>query len=120
MRAIALALPEVNERHSHGEPCFFVRDRRPLCYYHDDHNCDGRITLWCPSGPGAQAELVALDPHRYFRPTPSAAGAFDHWIGIYLDSPRPTEVGWNEIAEILQDAYSLIAPRNLVRVLDQR
>ena len=31
VRKIALALPEVNERVSHGEPCFFVRDKRPLC-----------------------------------------------------------------------------------------
>jgi hypothetical protein len=38
VRKIALALPEVNERLSHGEPCFFVRDKRPLCYFHDNHN----------------------------------------------------------------------------------
>jgi len=120
VRTITLALPEVNERHSHGEPCFFIRDRRPLCYYHDDHNGDGRISLWCPGGPGALAELVALDPHRFFRPTPSASGAFDHWIGIYLDAPRPTDADWREIAEVLQDAYRLVAPRTLVRVLDQR
>jgi hypothetical protein len=29
VRKIALGLPEVNERVSHGEPCFFVRDKRP-------------------------------------------------------------------------------------------
>src|ERR1035441_6315905 len=43
VRKIVLALPGVNERLSHGEPCFFVRDHRPLCYYHEDHNSDGRI-----------------------------------------------------------------------------
>jgi hypothetical protein len=37
LREIALALPEVNERLSHGAPCFFVQDKRPLCYYHDHH-----------------------------------------------------------------------------------
>ena len=37
VRRIALALPDVIERTSHGEPCFFVRNRRPLCYFHDDH-----------------------------------------------------------------------------------
>jgi hypothetical protein len=51
VRQMALALPEVTERLSHGEPCFFVRDKRPLCYFHDDHNGDGRISLWCPLPP---------------------------------------------------------------------
>ncbi len=41
VRAIALALPEVTERLSHGAPCFFVRDRRPICYFHDDVAGDG-------------------------------------------------------------------------------
>jgi len=30
VRKIALALPEVNERLSHGALCFFIQDRRPL------------------------------------------------------------------------------------------
>ena len=45
VRSIALALPGVDERISHGEPCFFV-GKRPLCYFHDDHRGDGRIALW--------------------------------------------------------------------------
>jgi hypothetical protein len=28
LRAICLALPEVNERPSHGAPAFFVRDKK--------------------------------------------------------------------------------------------
>src|SRR5438552_7071393 len=43
VRSIALALPGVSERVSHGEPCFFVSTTRALCYYHDNHNGDGRI-----------------------------------------------------------------------------
>jgi hypothetical protein len=46
VRRIALAFPGVNERLSDGEPCFFVRDRRPLCYFPYDHNGDGRISPW--------------------------------------------------------------------------
>jgi hypothetical protein len=46
-RSVVLALPEVDERVSHGAPCFFVRDTRPVCHYHDHHN-DGRVTLWMP------------------------------------------------------------------------
>ena len=63
---IALALPHVNERMSHGEPCFFVGDKRPLCYFHDNHNNDGRISLWCPAPPGVQEEMMTAEPIRFF------------------------------------------------------
>ena len=42
VRKIALALPEVNERRSHGALCLFILEKRPLCYYHDEHRGDGR------------------------------------------------------------------------------
>jgi len=56
--------------------CFFVQGRRPLCYLHDDHNGDGRLSLWCPSVPEVQEELVSAEPRRFFRPRPSASGTF--------------------------------------------
>ena len=68
VRRIALALPEVNERMSHGEPCFFVGDKQPLCYFHDDHNGDGRVSLWCPAPTGVQEEMVNAEPVRFFAP----------------------------------------------------
>ncbi len=77
----ASLLPEVNERMSHGEPCFFVRDKRPLCYFHDDHNGDGRISLWCPVPPGVQEEMVSAEPVRFFAPPTSASGVFSGWLG---------------------------------------
>lgn len=114
VRSIVLALPEVNERVSHGEPCFFVRDRRPLCYFHDDHNGDGRISLWCPSPPGVQDELVAADPERFFKPPPSARGTFATWLGVYLDATGMSGADWNEVASIIEDAYRNVAPRSLI------
>jgi hypothetical protein len=87
VRKIALGFPEVNERLSHGEPCFFVRNQRPLCYFHDDHNGDGRISLWCPSPPGVQAEMVSAEPGRFFAPPTSSGGVFSGWLGVYLDTP---------------------------------
>ena len=120
VREIALGLPEVTERRSHGEPCFFVRDKRPICYFHDDHNGDGRISLWCPAPPGAQDELVNTDPVRFFRPEPSAGGVFADWVGVYLDDPRPDAATWGEIAEIIEDAYRWVAPKGLVELLNPR
>jgi len=119
IRQIALALPAVNERVSHGEPCFFVRDRRPLCYFHDDRNGNGRVSLWCPSPPGVQAEMVAADPLRFFAPPTSASGVFVSWLGVYLDTSGSNKVDWAEIGDILEEAYRLVAPKNLVAELDK-
>lgn len=119
VRRIALALPEVNERMSHGEPCFFVRDKRPLCYFHDNHNSDGRVSLWCPVPAGVQQEMVSTEPGRFFEPTPSSSGVFAGWLGVYLDTVKDHKVDWREIAAILEDAYRHIAPKALIATLDQ-
>ena len=119
VRRIALALPAVRERLSHGAVCFFVQDRRPLCYLHDDHHGDGRVSLWCPSVPEVQEELVTTEPRRFFRPQPSTSGTFATWIGVYLDLPGDDGVDWDEIAAILGEAYRLVAPRQLLAQLDR-
>jgi hypothetical protein len=120
VRQIALALPEVNERTSHGEPCFFVRDKRPLCYFHDDHNGDGRISLWCPAPRGVQEELVSAEPFRFFAPPTSASGVFSGWLGVYLDTAGKHKVDWKEIAAIIEGAYRHVAPKVLVTALDKK
>jgi hypothetical protein len=117
VRQIALALPEVSERFSHGAVCFFVQDKRPLCYYHDNHRGDGRVSLWCPAPPGLQEILVAAKPKQFFKPMMSAAGTFRDWVGVFLDTP---EVDWAEIAIILDDAFRTVAPKKLIAKLDGR
>jgi len=117
VRKLALALPEVNERLSHGAPCFFIQNSRPLCYYHDDHRGDGRVSLWFPVPPGAQQEMVAGDPERFFKPSTSAAGAFGNWLGMFLDTSEPD---WKEIAGLLEEAFRRAAPKRLVDELDDR
>src|SRR3982074_1099817 len=115
VRRIALALPEVNERTSHGEPCFFVRDKRPLCYFHDDHNGDGRISLWCPVPPGVQEEMVSAEPVRFFAPPTSSSAAVRQWLGVYLDTTGSHRVDWQEIAVMVEDAFRHVAPAALVK-----
>lgn len=120
VREIAFALADVNERLSHGEPCFFVRDKRPLCYLHDNHNGDGRISLWCPVPPGVQEEMVSAEPERFFAPSASANGVFSQWLGLYLDTSGAHHVEWGEVVAILEDAYRHVAPARLVKELDAR
>jgi hypothetical protein len=114
VRAIALALPGVDERLSHGAPCFFVR-RRPICYLHD-HHADDRVSVWCPVERGTQAGFIARDGARFFAPTPSANGVFTDWIGIYVDDAN---LDWAEVAEVVEDAFRLVAPASVVAQWDR-
>ena len=119
VRIIALALPDVTERFSHGAPAFYVR-KRALCYFHDaEFGADERITLWCPSPPGVAGDVVAAEPERFFHPQPSASGVFSTWLGVYLDN-TDEEIDWTEIAGVIEDAYRLIAPKKLVAQLDEK
>ncbi len=113
LRAICLALPEVTERPSHGEPTWFVRGRKSFVMVADHHH-DDRLALWCAAPPGAQAELVESEPHRFFRP-PYVGGR--GWLGVYLDVG---EVDWDEIAAIVADAYRTVAPAKLAAQVPPR
>jgi hypothetical protein len=53
LRRICLALPEVIERLSHGEPTWFVRGKKTFVMYADHHH-DDRLAFWCAASPGAQ------------------------------------------------------------------
>lgn len=109
--ATCLALPEVTERLSHGSPAFFVRGKKTLAMYLDDHHGDGRLAIWCPAPPGAQADLVRQEPERFFVP-PYVGGR--GWLGLRLD----VDVDWDEVAGVVEDAYRLVAPKKLVAALD--
>lgn len=121
VRKVALALPEVNERFSHGAPSFFLRDKRPICYFHDsDFASDGRVSVWCPSTANSQAELIAVDPQVFFAPTPSSSGVFKHWIAAFLDNLDDSATDWDDISGVIEDGYCLIAPKKLSAQLDHR
>ncbi|MGI9004229.1 MAG: MmcQ/YjbR family DNA-binding protein [Pseudonocardia sp.] len=108
LRALCLALPEVTEKISHGEPTWFVR--RVFVTYADHHH-DDRVAFWCAAPPGAQEALVATRPDRFFRP-PYVGGR--GWLGVWLEG----DLDWDEIVEIVTDAYREIAPKKLVAQLD--
>ncbi len=119
VRQRALALPEVNERLSHGAPCFFVLGKRPLCYFHDDDFDDrGRVSLMCPALAGVAETLAGARPGRFYRPATSATGVFRDWLGMFLDESDGDLVDWDEVADIVEIAYRLVAPKRLVAQLD--
>jgi hypothetical protein len=111
VRAACLALPETNERLSHGVPCFFIRDKKSFLYYHDGHHNDGRLAIWCPAPQGVQEQMVEAEPERYFRP---AYVGHRGWLGLRLDIDRDD----GEIAGLIGEAYRCVAPKTLRKLLD--
>jgi hypothetical protein len=111
LRPICLALPEVTERLSHGEPTWFIGAKRTFVTYADHHH-DDRLAFWCAAEPGRQATMVETAPLNYFIPPYVGHRG---WLGVYLDVP----VDWDEITDIVEDAYRLIAPKKLLAKLDE-
>ena len=111
LRPLCLALPESTERLSHGEPTWFVRDKKTFVTYANRHH-DDRVGFWCAAPEGAQEALVGTDPEHFYRPPYVGHRG---WLGVYLDVP----VDWDHVAEIVIDAYRMVAPKTLVASLGQ-
>ena len=112
LRKLCLALPEATERLSHGEPTWFVRGKKTFVMYADHHH-DDRVAFVCAAPDGAQELLVGAHPDRFFRPPYVGHRG---WLGVWLDVP----VDWDQIADLVADAYRTVAPRRLVAELDAR
>jgi len=111
VRRMCLALPEATERLSHGEPTFFVR-LFAMYAAANNHHGDGRSAVWCKAAPGNQSIMVRMDPDRFF--VPPYVGTRG-WLGVRLDVPG---VDWDQIADLVVDAYRTVAPKKLVERLD--
>ncbi|HEX4216885.1 MAG TPA: MmcQ/YjbR family DNA-binding protein [Acidimicrobiales bacterium] len=107
LRGTCSRWPEVSERPfgGHTAPAFRVRDKMFLVVAED------RGSITCKAPPGVQQMLVASDPGRFF--VPKYVGS-KGWIGIRLDG----DPDWDEIAELAEDSYRMIAPKRLVAQLD--
>ena len=107
VRKLCLALPEVVERLSHGEPTFFVQNKRSMLMVSNHHH-DDRVGFWCAAPTGAQEAMISEAPDRYFRPPYVGHRG---WLGVYLD----VDVDWEEIRVIVLEAYRVVAPKGLVK-----
>lgn len=102
LREICLALPEAVEKSfgGHTAPSFRVRDKLFVIVSED-----GRSMMF-KAAPGVQEALVSSDPRRFFVP---AYVGHKGWVGAWLT----VEQDWDEIAELVEDSYRLIAPKRL-------
>jgi len=111
LRTICLALPDTSEKMSHGEVAFFVdltaKSSRQFVSVDDHHHGGDHLAFWCPAPPGAQEELIATNAGQFFRPPYVGHRG---WVGVRIDGGPD----WQEIAEIVVDAYRCVAKASQV------
>ena len=107
LRQICLSFPEAIEKETWGQPTFRVNEKM-FVWCSSDETVDSTMTLKAPSG---EQELLLASDSRFFYP---AYVGSKGWIGINLDDT----IDWEEIRELVEDSYRLVAPKRLVKVLD--
>ena len=108
---MCLSLPEAHEVEAWGEPTFRVRNKIFAMYANaSNHHGGGRHSVWCKSVHVNQELLVRAAPDRFFVPPYVGPSG---WVGVYLDG----DCDWTELADIVREAYRLIAPKKLAAAL---
>ncbi len=108
LREICLALPEATEDYAGvGNPAFKVRDKIFAMQHPAQRpGYENRPSLWCKAPRGFQEMIVENDPEHFF--VPPYVGQHG-WVGIFLD----VDLDWTLIADLVEDSYSLTAPKRL-------
>ena len=110
MRQVCLSLPEASEAEAFGAPTFQIRTKNFAML----HRPDGRTAVWCKATADFQQALVNSEPDRYFAPPYLGPKG---WVAAWLDDD--VDPDWDEIDEIIVESYRLIAPKRLVKLLDE-
>jgi len=111
LRAICLALPEANEKLSHGEPTWRAGKGRVFATLDDHHHGAEHLSVWLPQPLGRQEDLIDADPDLFFRPPYVGPSG---WVGVVLDR----NPDWGLVASLIEDAYRFVARPKLVAQLD--
>ncbi len=115
VRNIALALPEVEERESHGAPGWRTggKSGKYFAYFSDQHHGEPHIALLAKtSGTDEMADLIARDPETFFRPAYYGASG---WVGVILNRAG---VDWEQVEHWVQRSWRSVAPKRLTTLLD--
>jgi phosphoribosylglycinamide formyltransferase-1 len=115
VRQRALALPETEERKSHGAPGWRTcgKNGKYFAYFSDRHHGEDAIALLVKtSGADEQAGLIERDPAIFYSPAYYGASG---WVGITLNKQTPD---WEQIEHWLQRSWQMVAPKRLTKLLD--
>jgi hypothetical protein len=110
VRKICMALPEANERVSHGEPTWFAGKGKVFAMLDNHHHDSPHLSVWLPQPRDVQETLVAADPKRFFRPPYVGPRG---WVGVVLDT-RPD---WELVTRLVRDAFRHVATKRLNALL---
>ena len=110
---LALELPESSRQicQSHGNTPhaqFLVR-KKTFAYFLNNHHGDGIVSLACKVLPGDNNQLAEAQPDRFYLPAYIASRG---WVALRLDRGK---VDWDEVNELLQGSYALVAPKRLAQ-----
>lgn len=115
VRALALTLPESDERESHGSPGFRVGGEKAgkfFAYFADQHHGSQHIALLVRTGSMDELlNLVESQPEVYFKPAYYGASG---WVGVILNRPG---VDWDDVAAWLERSWRMVAPKRLTRLM---
>jgi hypothetical protein len=112
LRKICLALPEANEKVSHGEPTWFAGKGKVFAMLDNHHHGARHLSVWLPQPLGQQEALIEADPDRFFRPPYVGPSG---WVGVVLD----TKPDWESVAGLVREAYRHVATRKLLARLEE-
>ena len=105
VRSLCLALPETKEVEAWGHPTFRAGKKMFAAFGEEA----GELTLGLKVGFERQDEL--LEDDRFF-PTPYAARL--GWVSLPLDG----QTNWNEVRELVCEAYRQVALQRMLKALD--
>jgi hypothetical protein len=113
LRMIALGYPEAYEKVSHGRPGFFVS--KMFAMYGGSTRQTGQMTTvpQCVLVKVDESDRTALQADdRFFVPAYLGASG---WLGLDFGA---ADVDWEEVRELVDASYRLVAPKRLVHQLD--
>jgi len=108
LRKACNAMPECEEKLSHGEPTFFVR-KKVFAMFANNHHGDGHVAVWLPAAPGVQEEMIAEAPETFFHPPYVGCRG---WVGVQI-----ARIGDEELVSLVRSSWRLVAPKKLTATL---
>jgi hypothetical protein len=104
LRAIALALPEAEERETWGNATFRVRDKIFVIMAAEGTSASVKATR------EEQSALLSEDPGTFTYP---AYVGRHGWVGVDIE-----RIGPGHLRELVTEAWRLTAPKRVVRAFD--
>lgn len=122
VRASALALPDAQEKVSHGRPAFFTT--KVFAYYGASRRVDGTWVqhphhLVVQPDPGDREALLQEASTGSGRVVVPAYLGAAGWIGVLVPDPEAPAAAWAEVGELLDASFRRTAGTRRVARLDQ-